>query len=46
MAEHKNEWKICGTVKVGDRGQVVIPADAHKEGTRRKNNAGFRSPTA
>jgi len=29
MAE--NEIHIYGTVKIGDRGQVVIPADARKE---------------
>jgi AbrB family looped-hinge helix DNA binding protein len=31
MVERKHEGRLCGTVKVGDRGQVVIPADARKE---------------
>ena len=29
--ERKREMHLYGTVKVGDRGQVVIPADARKE---------------
>ena len=29
--ERKHNIKLYGTVKVGDRGQVVIPADARKE---------------
>lgn len=31
MAERKLQRAIYGTVKVGDRGQVVIPAEARKE---------------
>jgi AbrB family looped-hinge helix DNA binding protein len=31
LVERKRETRIYGTVKVGDRGQVVIPADARKE---------------
>ena len=31
MVERKRETRIYGTVKVGDRGQVVIPAEARKE---------------
>ncbi|MGA2876884.1 MAG: AbrB/MazE/SpoVT family DNA-binding domain-containing protein [Nitrososphaerales archaeon] len=31
MAEQKHEGRLYGTVKVGDRGQVVIPANARKE---------------
>jgi len=29
--ERKPEMHLYGTVKVGDRGQVVIPADARKD---------------
>ena len=29
--QKKNNIQLYGTVKVGDRGQVVIPADARKE---------------
>jgi len=29
--ERKRNIQLYGTVKVGDRGQVVIPADARKE---------------
>ena len=29
--EKKRNVQLYGTVKVGDRGQVVIPADARKE---------------
>jgi AbrB family looped-hinge helix DNA binding protein len=29
--QRNREMRIYGTVKVGDRGQVVIPADARKE---------------
>lgn len=29
--ERKHDFQLYGTVKVGDRGQVVIPADARKE---------------
>jgi AbrB family looped-hinge helix DNA binding protein len=29
--ERKHNIQLYGTVKVGDRGQVVIPADARKE---------------
>jgi len=31
MTERKREGRPYGTVKVGDKGQVVIPADARKE---------------
>ena len=31
MVERKHEGRLYGTVKVGDRGQVVIPAEARKE---------------
>ncbi len=31
MMERKRDSRIYGTVKVGDRGQVVIPAEARKE---------------
>jgi AbrB family looped-hinge helix DNA binding protein len=31
MFDHKREPRLYGTVKVGDRGQVVIPADARKD---------------
>lgn len=31
MSEAKIGPRIYGTVKVGDRGQIVIPADARKE---------------
>jgi len=31
MTERKREVRLYGTVKVGDRGQVVIPAEARKE---------------
>ena len=31
MSERNRETHIYGTVKVGDRGQVVIPAQARKE---------------
>ena len=31
MTEKKHEGRIFGTVKVGDRGQVVIPAEARKD---------------
>ncbi len=31
MVERKQESRLYGTVKVGDRGQVVIPAEARKE---------------
>jgi AbrB family looped-hinge helix DNA binding protein len=31
MTEDKQEAKIYGTVKVGDRGQVVIPSKARKD---------------
>lgn len=31
MLERKKETRLYGTVKVGDRGQVVIPAEARKE---------------
>jgi AbrB family looped-hinge helix DNA binding protein len=31
MAEQKHEGRLYGTVKVGDKGQIVIPADARKE---------------
>jgi len=31
MTETKHEGRLYGTVKVGERGQVVIPADARKE---------------
>jgi AbrB family looped-hinge helix DNA binding protein len=31
MFERKNDAHLYGTVKVGDRGQVVIPAEARKE---------------
>ena len=29
--ERRRDLRLYGTVKVGDRGQVVIPADARKE---------------
>jgi len=31
MVERKRHTRLYGTVKVGDRGQVVIPAEARKE---------------
>ncbi len=31
MVERKRVSRLYGTVKVGDRGQVVIPAEARKE---------------
>lgn len=31
MFEQKPNGRLYGTVKVGDRGQVVIPAEARKE---------------
>ena len=31
MMERKRDTRLYGTVKVGDRGQVVIPAEARKE---------------
>jgi len=31
MAERKRNTRLYGTVKVGDKGQVVIPAEARKE---------------
>jgi AbrB family looped-hinge helix DNA binding protein len=31
MTEDKQEAQIYGTVKVGDRGQVVIPSKARKD---------------
>ena len=31
MLERKKDTRLYGTVKVGDRGQVVIPAEARKE---------------
>jgi AbrB family looped-hinge helix DNA binding protein len=31
MTERKRDTRLYGTVKVGDRGQVVIPAEARKE---------------
>jgi AbrB family looped-hinge helix DNA binding protein len=31
MAERKRDSRLYGTVRVGDRGQVVIPAKARKE---------------
>jgi len=31
MVERKRDTHLYGTVKVGDRGQVVIPAQARKE---------------
>jgi AbrB family looped-hinge helix DNA binding protein len=31
MVEGKRNTRLYGTVKVGDRGQVVIPAEARKE---------------
>jgi len=31
MVERKHDTRLYGTVKVGDRGQVVIPAEARKE---------------
>ena len=31
MTERKKDSRLYGTVKVGDRGQVVIPAQARKE---------------
>jgi len=31
MIERKSDSHLYGTVKVGDKGQVVIPAEARKE---------------
>jgi AbrB family looped-hinge helix DNA binding protein len=31
MIGRKQDTRLYGTVKVGDRGQVVIPAEARKE---------------
>ena len=31
MVERRTDSRLYGTVKVGDRGQVVIPAEARKE---------------
>ncbi len=31
MSENDEDMSIYGTVKVGDRGQVVIPAEARKD---------------
>ena len=31
MTERKRDTRLYGTVKVGDRGQVVIPAKAREE---------------
>jgi hypothetical protein len=31
MSENGEDMSIYGTVKVGDRGQVVIPAEARKD---------------
>jgi AbrB family looped-hinge helix DNA binding protein len=31
MVERRRDTRLYGTVKVGDRGQVVIPAEARKE---------------
>jgi AbrB family looped-hinge helix DNA binding protein len=31
MIDRKRDTRLYGTVKVGDRGQVVIPAEARKE---------------
>ena len=31
MTERKRDTRLYGTVKVGDRGQVVIPSEARKE---------------
>jgi AbrB family looped-hinge helix DNA binding protein len=31
MVERKRDTRLYGTVKVGDRGQVVIPAEARRE---------------
>ena len=31
MSERSEDMSIYGTVKVGDRGQVVIPAEARKD---------------
>jgi AbrB family looped-hinge helix DNA binding protein len=31
MFDQKSNSRLYGTVKVGDRGQVVIPAEARKE---------------
>jgi len=31
MIERKRDSRLYGTVKVGDRGQVVIPVEARKE---------------
>jgi AbrB family looped-hinge helix DNA binding protein len=31
MVERKRDTRLFGTVKVGDRGQVVIPAEARKQ---------------
>jgi AbrB family looped-hinge helix DNA binding protein len=31
MVEKRRDTRLYGTVKVGDRGQVVIPAEARKE---------------
>jgi AbrB family looped-hinge helix DNA binding protein len=31
MAERKPDARLYGTLKVGDRGQMVIPTEAHEE---------------
>jgi AbrB family looped-hinge helix DNA binding protein len=31
MSERRRETRLYGTARVGDRGQVVIPAEARKE---------------
>ncbi|MGO8805662.1 MAG: AbrB/MazE/SpoVT family DNA-binding domain-containing protein [Candidatus Bathyarchaeia archaeon] len=31
MVQRNHEGRLYGTVKVGDRGQIVIPANARKE---------------
>jgi AbrB family looped-hinge helix DNA binding protein len=31
MVERRRDTRLYGTVKVGDRGQVVIPAEARRE---------------
>jgi AbrB family looped-hinge helix DNA binding protein len=31
VVERKRDTRLYGTVKVGDRGQVVIPAEARRE---------------
>jgi len=31
MIDRKRETRLYGTVKMGDKGQVVIPAEARKE---------------